>query len=171
LIRIRSSACRTGKVYVWGSNGEGTLAIPSNDRDSPGRRGTKPCLRSRTARRRESSWLQGASRRIFWLTAKRMDGAIIGSTSVGAEARPSSSPPRPQFYRGRSVHGHPRGGNHVDDGHSVAVDAADNAYCWGDHQEGQCGVGSTEVVAVPPVVTQALAGGQYSMFLATDTAV
>jgi alpha-tubulin suppressor-like RCC1 family protein len=56
-------------------------------------------------------------------------------------------------------------------GHTLAVGADGNAYCWGDNQQGQCGLGTTGTVTSPTEVPglqgldQALAGGQYSVFL------
>jgi alpha-tubulin suppressor-like RCC1 family protein len=168
----------TGKVYVWGSNGEGTLAMPSNDRAFP-----KPILNEAL-----SALTHGSSKGVELATGSfsadllvdgkaygwgnnRLDQCGCGST---AKIVSTPTPVRQGGVLFTAIHG---GGNYVDDGHTVAVDAAGNAYCWGDNQEGQCGVGSTGVLAVPkkvkglPVVTQGLAGGEYSMFLATDGAV
>jgi len=168
----------TGKVYVWGSNGEGTLAMPSTDRAF-----TKPTLNKAL-----SALTHGSSVGVELATGSfsadllvhgqaygwgnnRLDQCGCGST---AKFVSTPTPVRQNGVLFTSIYG---GGNYVDDGHTVALDAAGHAYCWGDNQEGQCGVGSTGVVAVPtkvhglPVVTQARAGGEYSMFLATDGAV
>jgi len=156
----------TGKVYVWGSNGEGTLAMPSTDRAF-----TKPTLNKAL-----SALTHGSSVGVELATGSfsadllvhgqaygwgnnRLDQCGCGST---AKFVSTPTPVRQNGVLFTSIYG---GGNYVDDGHTVALDAAGHAYCWGDNQEGQCGVGSTGVVAVPtkvhglPVVTQARAGG------------
>ena len=63
------------------------------------------------------------------------------------------------------------GGQYVDDGQTLAIDASGHAWCWGANADGQCGTGTTTDVAVPTAVpglssvTQVAAGGDYSLFL------
>ena len=68
------------------------------------------------------------------------------------------------------------GGDQADNGNSVALDAAGHAYCWGDNEEGQCGSSGpnlTEPALVRglPVIKDARAGAEYSLFLGQNGSV
>jgi hypothetical protein len=169
--------CR-GQVYEWGSNGEGTLAVPIKDHGF-----SRPTLNVALSR------LTGGSAVGVELTTGSFSADLLvrghaygwGNNNLdqcgcGSTAKLVTSP-TPVRQGGVTFTAIDGGGNYASDGHTLALTADGSTYCWGDNQQGQCGLGSTGVVRTPtrvpgvPAAAQALAGGQYSIFLATDGAV
>ncbi len=163
-----------GDVYVWGSNGEYVLAMP-NETAGFGR----PVLNHSLTR-----LTRGSSVGVELTTGSFSSDLLVGGKAYGwgnnnldqcgcgSTARFVLGP-TPVVQHGVEFTSIDGGGDLASNGHTLAVDAKGNAYCWGDNQQGQCGLGRTGVVSTPtkvpglPKVAQIQAGGQYSMFLPT----
>jgi hypothetical protein len=166
-----------GNVLVWGDNALGVSGMPSSYSGS-----SVPTLNPTL------SGLTGGSSVGVELTTGSSAAAILvrgqaygfgnnnlGQCGCGSTAQ-SVYVPTPVVQNGVAFTSIDAGGDTSDDGHTLALDASGNAYCWGDNLYSQCGSASPGIVTsatqVPglPALTKALAGGQYSMFLdATGT--
>ena len=169
--------CR-GDVYVWGSNGEDVLAMPPNEHDF-----AKPVLNPTLTK-----LTRGTSVGVELTTGSfsadlLVDGRAygwgnnnLGQCGCGSSARAVDTPTA-VLQDGVAFTSIDGGGDLVDNGHTLALDSHGHAYCWGDSQQGQCGLGTTGIVRSPtrvpglPTLAQALAGGQYSLFLTTGGSV
>lgn len=169
--------CR-GAVYVWGGNPVGVLAMPTSDRIFK-----KPVLNTTISK------LTGGSSSGVQLSTGSFSADILvhgkaygwGNNNLGQCGCGSSGKavvtPTPVQQHGVSYTAIDGGGDLADNGHTLALDAAGHAYCWGDNQQGQCGLGSTGLVRAPTQVpglsalSQVRAGGQYSVFLGGNGSV
>jgi hypothetical protein len=161
-----------GDVYVWGSNEGGVLALSRNSEDF-----FRPELNTTLTR------LTGGSSSGVELTTGSFSADLLvhgqaygwgnnnrGQCGCGSTAKVVASP-IPVTQQGVKFISIDGGGDLTTNGHTLALDAEGNAYCWGDNQQGQCGLGTTGIVTSPtevpglPALDQALAGGQYSVFL------
>jgi alpha-tubulin suppressor-like RCC1 family protein len=161
-----------GDVYVWGSNEGGVMALSKNSQDF-----YRPKLNTTLTR------LAGGSSTGVELTTGSFSADLLvrgqaygwgnnnlGQCGCGSTANEVVSP-TPVIQHGVKFNSIDGGGDLTNNGHTLAVDAQGNAYCWGDNQQGQCGMGTTGIVTSPtkvpglPAIDQALAGGQYSAFL------
>jgi hypothetical protein len=160
-----------GKIYEWGDNLQGDLALPTNLRN----------IASPIVNTGLSNLTGGSSGGVqittgSYASALLVDGQSYGwgendlaQCGCGTPAKVVTTP-TPVVQNGVSFRSIDAGGN-LYNGHTLALDAAGNAYCWGDNQQGECGLGSSGIVPTPtrvpglPALAQALGGGEYSLFL------
>jgi alpha-tubulin suppressor-like RCC1 family protein len=168
----------TGQVYVWGNNGLGQLAMPTS----------QTTFSVPTINPTLSALTNGTS-----VGVQVTEGMSFGAILVDAQAYEwgndqldecgcgitanFSAMPHAVMQHGVQFASIDAGGNLAGNGHTLAVDGQGNVYCWGDDQQGQCGSGTTGVMASPtkvpglPTLQSALAGGTYSLFLDTSGTV
>ena len=169
--------CR-GKVYGWGNNSNfGALGFPANVKNV-----ATPTVNPGLTR------LTGGTSRGVVVTAGESFGSLLvhgqvyawGNNAKGQCGCNSASStlytPTPVVQHGVSYTWVDAGGDQADNGNSVALDAAGHAYCWGDNEEGQCGSSGpnlTEPALVRglPVIKDARAGAEYSLFLGQNGSV
>ncbi len=167
-----------GAIYVWGDDEGGVLAVPKLNEAF-----VRPVLNTALTR------LTGGSSAGVELTTGSFSADLLvhgqaygwgnnnlGQCGCGSTANIVMAPTKVEQH-GVTFASIDGGGDLTTNGHTLALDAAGKAYCWGDDQQGQCGLGTTGIVKSPtevpglPVLHQALAGGQYSVFLATSGSV
>jgi alpha-tubulin suppressor-like RCC1 family protein len=160
----------TGRVYVWGSNESDDLGMGGVANQSA------PVLNPYL-----TSLTKGSSAGVMLTTGSFGAGILVKGEAYGwgnngqlecgcgTTANPVSFPtPVTQSLPFSYID---QGGDYPNNGHSLAVDAMGGAWCWGDNQQGQCGIGTSRDVGSPVLipgvsrVTQVAAGGEHSMLL------
>ncbi len=161
----------TGNIYVWGDNLQSDLALPTNDRN----------IATPTLNVGLSGLTGGTSTGVEVTTGSFASALLVGGEAYGWGENDSDqcgcgssaqlvSAPTPIVQNGVTFTSIHSGGDQYN-GHTLALDAAGNAYCWGYNQDGECGLGSTGTVSIPtkvpglPALSDARPGGQYSLFL------
>ncbi len=163
----------TGQVYVWGSNELDDLGMGAGpDQPTPV---LNPYLTSLT---------NGSAAGVMLTTGSFGAGILVNGkaygwgnngqlecgcgTTAGSVAMPT---PVTQPVPFTSID---QGGDYPNNGHSLAIDGNGRAWCWGDNEEGQCGIGTTSNVGSPVLVAglsgvkQVAAGGEQSVILDTS---
>jgi hypothetical protein len=166
-----------GNIYMWGENEQGALDMPKsytgsltptlNVALSGLTGGTSTGVEITTGSLSSDLLVNGQA---YGWGLNNVDQCGCGSTDHNVYV---ATP----VLQGGVAYSSIDGGGDLYNGHTLALDAQGNAYCWGDGQEGECGLGTASVVATPtqvpglPALSQALAGGAYSLFLDTNGTV
>jgi hypothetical protein len=166
-----------GKIYEWGDNLQGDLALPTAIRNI-----ASPIVSIALSNLTGGSPVGVQITTGSYASALLVRGQAYGwgennlaQCGCGSPAKVVTTP-TPIVQNGVVFSSIDAGGN-LYNGHTLARDARGNAYCWGNSLEGECGLGSTGIVPTPtrvpglPALSLALAGGAYSLFLDTNGTV
>jgi alpha-tubulin suppressor-like RCC1 family protein len=167
----------TGQVYVWGNNGLGQLAMPISETtfSTPTMNPTLSALTSGTSVGVQVA--EGMSFGALLVHGQTYEWGNDQLDQCGCGITANIVTPHAVLQHGVQFISIDAGGNLGSNGHTLALGAQGDVYCWGDDQQGQCGTGTTGVMASPtrvlglPALQSALAGGTYSLFLDTKGTV
>ena len=160
----------TGQVYVWGSNASDDLGMgPVANQSKPV---INPYLTALTGGTSKGVMLDTGSfaadilvngKAYGWGNNRQLECGCGTTAGMVSYPRAVEQPVPFTFIDS--------GGDFDYDGHTLAVDSAGRAWCWGNNSAGQCGLGTTANVSVPtrvpglPTISTVRAGGQQSIYL------